>query len=62
MNAENEKPDTHTSGMRKIGEMSEHDLVEFIVTDLKRNGPIAHAVEIYVLPRSRFFRSLHESQ
>lgn len=42
--------------------MNEKELTEFIVTDLQRNGPIARAIETYVIPRAPFFLFQRENQ
>lgn len=37
------------------------ELIELIVQDFRRNGPIAHAVESYVMPRAQVPRHEHEN-
>lgn len=37
--------------VQKQDQMERERIIALIVDDLKRNGPIAHAVETYVLPR-----------
>lgn len=37
--------------------MKEAELIKFIIDDFKNCGPIAHALEIYVLPRMQISQS-----